>query len=508
MAIARVSSNDSDGGAAATPFTVAYTNPPASGNLLIILVASPNPTGSVSATGWTLIKEAPFQTNTRSAAILAKISAGAGDQSVSVNSTGGGTIQWNAFEYSGAASSIVQDGTSGASQDAGGTTTSLASASITLGNTGSLIIFARATSTTDGGGNTWTNGTLIAPNARNRLSVAEWLPGSGGAKSSTNSWTSAVRAGMAVAAFRPPVATTPKTTTGKSRIQITTLRTTQGLARVLATTLQTVQGLAKIQGAAATTQTVTGQSRIQIVTNQTTQGLARITSVVQQAITGLGRITASTVRTALGLARVTAQVLRTIQGKASIQIGSTQTVPGKARITAITPQNVAGKSRVLVTTTKNQLGLARIQTTATKNVTGIARIATEVYSMESKTALPVDNSRLANVYTRAQVTEADQDNAGYVDLSQNTRYGVHEFEYFVGLTPATFAVKWKGKSTRPASAGTVTMQLYNLNTSTWDTVATDSTTAAGTEMTLNANIASGYANYFDARGFIYARVYQ
>lgn len=203
MAIARVVANDSDGGATTTPFTLTFNQNPVAGNLLVICIASPNPTGSISAVGWTLIEDAPFQTNSRTATILAKISAGAGDLNVSVTDTGAGTIQWEAFEFSGVPASILQDGTANGSQDAGGTVTTLASPSITLGNKDSLIIFARASSATDGGGNTWTNGTLLAANLRNRLSVAAWLPGSSGAKSSTNSWTSAIRAGLAVAAFKP-----------------------------------------------------------------------------------------------------------------------------------------------------------------------------------------------------------------------------------------------------------------------------------------------------------------
>lgn len=206
MAIARVPTNDSDGQTVATPFNAVYTNAPVSGNLLIAVFASPNGTGTMSATGWTIIKEAPFQTSARTAVIAAKISAGAGDQTTSWTNTGGGTTMWNIFEYSGAAATITQDGTAGASQDAGSNVTTLASASITLSNAGSLIIFARASSNTDGGGNTWTNGTLLSANQRSRISSAEWLPGSTGAKSSTNSWTTLVRAGMAVAAFQPPSA--------------------------------------------------------------------------------------------------------------------------------------------------------------------------------------------------------------------------------------------------------------------------------------------------------------
>lgn len=303
--------------------------------------------------------------------------------------------------------------------------------------------------------------------------------------------------------------TTLQTITGKSRIQITTLKTITGVAHITGITPRTTTGVARIT--AATPKTIQGVARITNSSNQTITGKARITIVTPRTITGVAHITGITPRTITGVANITASIVtttKTITGVARLTKTVLKTVTGVSRITIVTPKTITGIARITKTTLQTETGKARITAKSTQNITGVARIATEVYSMESKTTLPTTNARLANVYTQAQVAEADLDNAGYVDLSQNTLYGIHEFEYFVALVPLTFTVKWKGKSTRPPSAGTVTLQLYNFTTPGWDTIVTDTTTSAGTEMTLQANITVGYSNYFDARGYVYGRVYQ
>jgi len=83
---------------------------------------------------------------------------------------------------------------------------------------------------------------------------------------------------------------------------------------------------------------------------------------------------------------------------------------------------------------------------------------------------------------------------------------IHQFKNFVGAeTSAT--VTSVSQSTQALSTSTAYLQIYNLNTTTWDAVDSDNTTAANTNFTLEGNVAD-LTNYKDASNVITCRVYQ
>lgn len=299
-----------------------------------------------------------------------------------------------------------------------------------------------------------------------------------------------------------------KTQLGKSRITIVTPQTITGKSRLTATALKTQQGVARVT--ATSSQTQSGKSRITITTLKTISGVAKLTAATNRTQTGVARITATTTKTQSGVARITNTSTKTTTGKSRISLITPQTITGKSRLTITTPKTTTGHARVTNTTSQTITGKASIAntTTTTRNITGVARIATEIYSKDTLNSLPSTNARLTTLYTQAQIADTDVNNTSYVDELQTKPLGLHEFEYYAGLTPKAFTPTWIGKTTRPATASPIVLQVYNLVTPGWETLATNSTASAGTPVTLAATQAINFANYFDSRGFIYVRVYQ
>lgn len=79
----------------------------------------------------------------------------------------------------------------------------------------------------------------------------------------------------------------------------------------------------------------------------------------------------------------------------------------------------------------------------------------------------------------------------------------------VNITDYSPSATWQGTSTVDAATANVVLQIFNYTTGAWETVATDSTTTAGTTITLvyNANLSPFQANYYKGNQAVF-RVYQ
>lgn len=158
-----------------------------------------------------------------------------------------------------------------------------------------------------------------------------------------------------------------------------------------------------------------------------------------------------------------------------------------------------------------QGSVARIATGGSKTQTSVANIiGAKRYSRGGYASLPTGNSDLTTIYTSTEVSHVSSHDGVYVDDVSNQAYRVHQFVQNNGnLNPLSeINPVWIGKCGQAASVANVVLQIYNLNTSAWETLDTDSTTAAGTDLTLNGSIVSNISHYLDTNGDSYFRVYQ
>lgn len=71
-----------------------------------------------------------------------------------------------------------------------------------------------------------------------------------------------------------------------------------------------------------------------------------------------------------------------------------------------------------------------------------------------------------------------------------------------------FTVTWNGKTTLPGTTAPIVLQILNRTTNAWETLDSNTTSLANTDMTLTGFKSSGTSDYLDVNNQIACRVYQ
>ena len=120
--------------------------------------------------------------------------------------------------------------------------------------------------------------------------------------------------------------------------------------------------------------------------------------------------------------------------------------------------------------------------------------------------MPGDTTNLETSYSVQDYLDVDTSDATRVAQTATDQIAIHQFKDYVGAQ-SSCTLSWTGQSNQSATFSSVVLQLYNENTTTWDTIATDSTTLNGNNIVFSENIAD-LTNYKTASSTITARVYQ
>lgn len=127
------------------------------------------------------------------------------------------------------------------------------------------------------------------------------------------------------------------------------------------------------------------------------------------------------------------------------------------------------------------------------------------YTSGNYGSLPATDNDLSHVYSAQDVTDVSTNNSVRVPQVGTLQYMVHQFKDFVG-SATTRGLMCDCQSDLAPSSSTVYLQIYNHNTSTWTTIASNSTAAANTDFVLQASV--NLTNYKDASNVISCRIYQ
>lgn len=128
------------------------------------------------------------------------------------------------------------------------------------------------------------------------------------------------------------------------------------------------------------------------------------------------------------------------------------------------------------------------------------------YTRGNYASLPINDSDLSTSYSAGDVTDVATDNSVRVSQSAVGEYMLHQFKDFVGS--ATHCVlTWNGQSSLAPSTSGVYLQIYNQNTTTWETLDSNTSAGASIDFTLSAPVSS-LTNYKDGSNVISCRVYQ
>lgn len=132
---------------------------------------------------------------------------------------------------------------------------------------------------------------------------------------------------------------------------------------------------------------------------------------------------------------------------------------------------------------------------------------TKTYSREDLTALPAGVTDLLNIFSGGEYVQAQ-----FVDGVRVAQPAIKTYACFLFKDRYTsdipFTVTWVGRSNKAATVFPIVLQIYNRNTTTWETLASNNTAAANTDVTLSGTKLSTIADYFDVNHEIVCRVYQ
>ena len=135
-------------------------------------------------------------------------------------------------------------------------------------------------------------------------------------------------------------------------------------------------------------------------------------------------------------------------------------------------------------------------------------IGDEHYSRGNYAALPADDTDLENLFGGHEYTNVHTENDVYVVQSALSEYSIFEFKdkYTTNIEAPTITAKTR--STLAPSSSTVYLQIYNRTAADWETLDSDSTTAADTKFTLTGTQYHNLDDYYDVDNWISYRIYQ
>jgi hypothetical protein len=120
-------------------------------------------------------------------------------------------------------------------------------------------------------------------------------------------------------------------------------------------------------------------------------------------------------------------------------------------------------------------------------------------------SLPADDTGLENNYTPQNYIDVDTSDNVRVAQTATGEYAIHQFKNYIATNACS--VQWEGQTDLAPTLSTVYLQIFNRDTSLWETIDSDAISAADTDFVLNADLAD-LTDYKDASDTISCRAYQ
>ena len=122
--------------------------------------------------------------------------------------------------------------------------------------------------------------------------------------------------------------------------------------------------------------------------------------------------------------------------------------------------------------------------------------------------MPTDDTNLETDFTCTDYTKVETDDDIYVQQCATDEYSIFLFKQQGAAATSVIIVNWKGKSSKDTSDSTVFLQIYNRDTTAWETLASDNATAINTEFTLSGTQSINLADYYDVSNWVACRICQ
>jgi hypothetical protein len=129
-----------------------------------------------------------------------------------------------------------------------------------------------------------------------------------------------------------------------------------------------------------------------------------------------------------------------------------------------------------------------------------------MFTRDDQSSLPSNDNDLTTQYTEQEEEDVSVRDDTRVGQAGTLQYMIHQFKKFVGSQ--TYAlIEAEVQSTLDPRYSTVYLQIYNRNSSTWETIDSNSTSDSDVDVELSA-VVSDLTNYKDASKIVSCRIYQ
>jgi len=123
--------------------------------------------------------------------------------------------------------------------------------------------------------------------------------------------------------------------------------------------------------------------------------------------------------------------------------------------------------------------------------------------------LPTNNSDLENAFTGSDYTKVLTEDGQFVaQTALDPEYAAFCFKDENINNTDQISITWKGQSDLAPSLSTVYLQIYNNNSSAWETLTSNGVASANINFTLSATKSTNLSYYYDIDKWVVCRVYQ
>lgn len=130
------------------------------------------------------------------------------------------------------------------------------------------------------------------------------------------------------------------------------------------------------------------------------------------------------------------------------------------------------------------------------------------YTYDTLASIPTGNNALSKAFKAADYTAVATLDSSYFDDSGVLAHRLLMFQINHANNTDPITPTWTGKAPIAAATANVLLQIYNYVTPGWETIATDSTTAANTTLTLTGSKLTSLSSYYSGNNLVTMRVYQ
>jgi len=130
----------------------------------------------------------------------------------------------------------------------------------------------------------------------------------------------------------------------------------------------------------------------------------------------------------------------------------------------------------------------------------------KAYTKGDYAVLPTDDADLENDYVVDEILDVATSNDIRVAQTAEGEFAIHQYKDFVGSSTKC-TLRWEGQSDLSPTISTVYLQIYNYNSSEWETVSNDNTSPADTDFELVYGVAD-LTDYKSSSLVICSRIYQ